>query len=62
MKVHPHHLKHARLATWHLLIALAGFIFALEILRAHQMSAYLGEEARLLNERAQLLQASGSVL
>ncbi len=61
MSTHHRHLKRLHLATWHILIALLGFLFALEMLRAHQMSAYLGEEARLLDERAKSVQASGSV-
>lgn len=61
MKIQRHHVKHVRLATWHILIALTGLIFALEILRAHQMSAYLEEEASLLTERTPVHQTSGSV-
>jgi hypothetical protein len=61
MKIQRHHLKHMRLATWHILIALVGFLFALEIWRAHQMTAYLEEEALILTERVPAVQASGSV-
>lgn len=61
MKIERHHIKHVRLTMWKVLIALLGLVFALEILHAHEMSAYLDEEARLLNQNTYNFQASESI-
>jgi hypothetical protein len=50
-KVKHHHVRHVYRGISMALIALVGFIFIVEIMRAHSEVAYRTEEARLLEER-----------
>lgn len=51
----PHHRKNVLQGVNHTIIALAGIILALLVLRAYQTTAYLEEETRLAEEDMQIL-------